>query len=85
MKNRTSINRLTAIKIMACNLLLCLVFFSSCHNHINEYTIVKAIEANTAGKEKYEIELEFNYANQFLYTDSAVFAVGDTLWLRKKH
>lgn len=65
--------------------MLCLVFFSSCSNHINEYTIVVGIEANTIGKEKYKIELEFYGANQYLYTDSNVFAVGDTLWLRKKH
>lgn len=82
MKNKTSITYKLGISFYA---MLCLVFFSSCHNHINEYTIVKAIEANTVGNEKYKIELEFNFSNQFLYTDSAVFAVGDTLWLRKKH
>ena len=64
--------------------LLCLVFFSSCHNHINEYTIVESVEANTLSKQKYKVGLEFNFATQYLYTDS-VFAVGDTLWLRKKY
>lgn len=34
MKNRTSINRLTAIKIMACNLVLSVVF-SSCGGEID--------------------------------------------------
>lgn len=65
-------------------IVLCVMLFSSCHNHINEYTIVEAIESNEIGKKKYRIELRFKFANQFLYTDSAKFAVGDTLWLTKK-
>ena len=64
--------------------MLCLVFFSSCSNHINDYTVVKSIEANTMSKQKYKVELDFFMVNQYLYTDT-VFAVGDTLWLRKKY
>jgi hypothetical protein len=76
--------KLSTITAIALYAVLCLVFFSSCHNHINEYTVVKSIEANTMSKQKYKVELDFFMANQYLYTDT-VFAVGDTLWLRKKY
>jgi hypothetical protein len=78
MKTKTSILALTK----AFFILLVMCCFSSCHNHINEYTVVKSIKANTVGKQKYRVELDFYMVNQYLYTDS-VFAVGDTLWLRK--
>ena len=78
MKTKTSI--LVVTKAFFILLVMCCFF--SCHNHINEYTIVKSVKVNTIGKEKYRVELEFKFANQYLYTDS-VFAVGDTLWLRK--
>jgi hypothetical protein len=78
MKTKTSILALT--KAFFILLVMCCLF--SCHNHMNEYTIVKSVKANSIGKEKYRVELEFQLANQYLYTDS-VFAVGDTLWLHK--
>lgn len=59
-----------------------LSYFSSCKNHINEYTVVKSVSMNILGKEKYRVELEFYFENQYLYTDSS-FNVGDTLWLSK--
>ena len=83
---KTNVNMKTKTSILAVTkaffILLIMFCFYSCHNNIKEYTIVKSVKTNSIGKEKYRVELEFQIANQYLYTDS-VFAVGDTLWLRK--
>jgi hypothetical protein len=62
---------------------LCAVFFTSCHNHINEYTVVKSVELYNK-KQKYKVELEFYVGNQYLYTNK-IYQVGDTLYLSKKY
>lgn len=41
MKNKTSINRPTAIKIMACNLLLAVVFLCGCSSETEQQTLEK--------------------------------------------
>jgi len=54
---------------------------TSCHNHINEYTIVKNV---SRCDKQYKVELDFFFFNQILYTDSS-FNAGDTLYFTRKH
>lgn len=60
------------------------LFFTSCHNHINEYTVVTEVQAYKTGNTKYRVELDFNFATQYLYTNET-YQVGDTLYLSKKY
>ena len=92
MKNRTSINRPTAIKIMACNLLLCLVFLCGCRSDFdNQKGLIVRQVYSYSSKDKctYQVEVIERNGDQDAFINlidsCGKYAIGDTLWVAKKH